>query len=322
MADCSGNTPFFSIVIPAYNREDVIGDTLASCIAQTWSDYEVIVVDDGSSDGTPGVVADYARRHPEIRLLTQSNSGPAAARNLGVREARGKYIAFLDSDDRFLPEKLEVFARHIEETGAGLLYGPVLSERGNGAIWLRPESGLGEGESIFDYLFLRRGVVLPSTVLVERDAALRFPFLESLWFGDNDQFAADMWRAGVCFHFVEQPLTRYADQEDPSRLSRLPLFDHASPRHRAFFDWVESQRSFMSKQAYLAYRARFLSRAIAKDSPMRGAGEILVAWRQGALTGSACLRQFAQTFTPDLYRMIADLVARRRGDRLSGSPGR
>jgi len=318
LADCSGNAPFFSIVIPAYNRRDVIGDTLASCMAQSWSDCEVIVVDDGSSDGTPDVVAGHARRFPGIRLLTTVNRGPAAARNLGVREARGKYIAFLDSDDRFLPEKLEVFARHIEESGADFLYGPVLSERGNGAIWLRPESGLAEGENIFDYLFLRRGVVLPSTVVVERDAALRYPFLESLWFGDNDQFAVDMWRAGVRFHFVEQPLTRYADKEDSSRLSRLPLFDHASPRHRAFFDWMESQRPFMSKQAYLAYRARFLSRSIARDSPMRGAGEILAAWRHGALSASACLRQLAQTFTPELYRMVADLIAWGRGMRLSG----
>ena len=318
MADCSGNAPFFSIVIPVYNREDVIGDTLASCMAQTWSDYEVIVVDDGSSDGTSGVVTEYARRYPAIRLLTQSNSGPAAARNLGVREARGKYIAFLDSDDRFLPEKLEVFARHMEESGADFLYGPVLSERGNGAIWLRPESGLAEDESMFDYLFLRRGVVLPSTVVVERGLALRYPFLESLWFGDNDQFAVDMWRAGVRFHFVAQPMTRYADQEDLSRLSRLPLFDHASPRHRAFFEWMESQRPFMSKRAYLAYRARFLSRSIARDSPLRGAAEIFAAWRHGALSGSACLRQLAQTFTPDLYRMTADLVARTQGMRLSG----
>ena len=91
MADCSGNAPFFSIVIPAYNRRDVIGDTLASCMAQSWSDCEVIVVDDGSSDGTPDVVAGHARRFPGIRLLTTVNRGPAAARNLGVREARGKY---------------------------------------------------------------------------------------------------------------------------------------------------------------------------------------------------------------------------------------
>lgn len=107
-----------SVIIPAYNGDRFIGEAIASTLAQTYTDYEIIVVDDGSTDNTKQVVQQYgdcvlkdtvthkaSRRH-RIRYFSQTNQGVASSRNLGLSKARGEYIAFLDQDDVFLPHKL------------------------------------------------------------------------------------------------------------------------------------------------------------------------------------------------------------------------
>lgn len=104
-----------SIVIPLYNKAPHIERALDSIGAQTFSDFEVIVVDDGSTDAGASVVARY--RDHRIRLITQSNAGPGPARNAGIAEAQGKFIAFLDADDEWLPTYLEESVRTLEEMG-------------------------------------------------------------------------------------------------------------------------------------------------------------------------------------------------------------
>jgi glycosyltransferase involved in cell wall biosynthesis len=96
-----------SVVIPAYNSAAYIRETLESVLAQTYPPLETIVIDDGSTDTTAEIVQSYAGR---VRLLQQDHQGVSAARNLGIKEARGDYIAFVDSDDLWLPEKLRLQA--------------------------------------------------------------------------------------------------------------------------------------------------------------------------------------------------------------------
>src|SRR5258708_6914008 len=106
--------PLVSIIIPAYNRKAMLFDAVASVLAQSYRDWELIVVDDGSTDGTADDL--HARFGSRVRLIAQSRRGVAAARNLGVRSARGDYIAFLDSDDFWLPRKLERQMAFMEES--------------------------------------------------------------------------------------------------------------------------------------------------------------------------------------------------------------
>jgi glycosyltransferase involved in cell wall biosynthesis len=94
-----------SVIIPVYNRAAIIKECLVSVFAQTYEDYEVIVIDDGSTDNLNDVLQPYMSR---IRFFRVGNCGAACARNLGLREARGEFIAWLDSDDRWFPFKLEV----------------------------------------------------------------------------------------------------------------------------------------------------------------------------------------------------------------------
>ena len=96
--------PTVSVVIPLYNARTVIQETIESVLAQTWKDYEIIVVDDGSTDGSDEVVRQFTGR---ARLVRRENGGVAKARNLGIEQSSGKYVALLDHDDLWHPTKLE-----------------------------------------------------------------------------------------------------------------------------------------------------------------------------------------------------------------------
>ena len=108
------NSPLVSAIIPTYNRADVVFEAVDSVLGQTYSNLEVIVVDDGSADET---VARLRRYGDRIRLVSQENAGPAVARNRGVAVSRGEYIAFLDSDDLWLPTKVEQQVVLLEKAG-------------------------------------------------------------------------------------------------------------------------------------------------------------------------------------------------------------
>ncbi len=97
-------TSGISCIVPVFNGEKYLEEALDSILSQTYPPLEIIIADDGSTDGTPGVVARYGDR---VRYLRQDNVGPAAARNLGLEAGQGEFVAFLDADDRWHPEKLE-----------------------------------------------------------------------------------------------------------------------------------------------------------------------------------------------------------------------
>jgi glycosyltransferase involved in cell wall biosynthesis len=106
------DTPSVSVVIASYNRADLLPETIESVLNQRFQDFELIVVDDGSTDNTREVLERY---EPRVRYIYQENHGPSAARNLGVRNARGAWIAIQDSDDLATPEHLEVLVSYARE---------------------------------------------------------------------------------------------------------------------------------------------------------------------------------------------------------------
>jgi glycosyltransferase involved in cell wall biosynthesis len=103
-----------SVVVPLYNKAAYISRCLRSVSAQTYRDFEAIVVDDGSTDGGDRILDTISE--PKLRVLRQANAGPGAARNRGLREARGEYVAFLDADDEWLPEYLATSIRALDQT--------------------------------------------------------------------------------------------------------------------------------------------------------------------------------------------------------------
>ena len=110
-------SPEVSVIIPAYNLEGYLDTCLQSVLAQTLGNFEAIVVDDGSTDGTPGLLRRYAERDPRIIVVSTPNRGVARARETGIARAQGKYIAFLDSDDFWEPRMLEEMTASIGQNG-------------------------------------------------------------------------------------------------------------------------------------------------------------------------------------------------------------
>mgnify|MGYP004650351795 CR=1 FL=1 len=104
-----------SVVMPIYNAADYLRPALDSVISQTLRDVEIICVDDGSTDHSLAILKEYQKRDPRVRIVTETNAGPAKARNNGLRRARGEYLSFLDADDFFEPTMLETLYRTAKE---------------------------------------------------------------------------------------------------------------------------------------------------------------------------------------------------------------
>ncbi len=136
------SVPRVSVIIPNYNRASLIGETIESMERQTLPPHEIIVVDDGSTDGSLRYLRSLGDR---IRLIEQSNAGPGAARNAGLARATGEYIQFFDSDDLCTPDKIERQVTALETSGADIAYGPWAH------MWIE------DGKAIYDTLIAQQG---------------------------------------------------------------------------------------------------------------------------------------------------------------------
>ena len=160
--------PTISVIVPCHNSAAFVGHTLASLQAQTFTDWEAILIDDGSTDGTQGVVASWTERDKRIRLITQTNQGLAKARNVGILEARGKFIHFLDSDDWMLDDAYSnMAARLLEEPDIAGVYCGMTIATENGVITKQYEHSLTKSIT-FERVALDNPFHVPS-VLIRRD---------------------------------------------------------------------------------------------------------------------------------------------------------
>jgi GT2 family glycosyltransferase len=165
-------SPFVSVVIPAYNSSDCIAAAVESVLRQTFSNYEVIVINDGSTDSTSleAALQPYLSR---IRYLRQENGGPSAARNLGIRQARGRYVALLDSDDVWLPDHLSRQIEHLNrDANLGLVYSNNMQFRDGQAIGKAFDTVPQTGPVTLDSLLAEQCTVNTSSVVVSREAVL------------------------------------------------------------------------------------------------------------------------------------------------------
>lgn len=207
------STPRISVVIPAFNAAGYIAQALESVAAQDMAELEVIVVDDGSSDGTAKVVAEG---FPWVTLLRKENGGAGSARNLGVAHARGSHVAFLDADDVWLPGKLHAQWAYLQADPdchfCCTAFEHWIPEDGE-AAWVHPRDGADaldpERSGWVYHLLLLDCFVWTSTVLVERHLLAQVGgFDESLRLGqDYDLWLRIARRSPV--HCLATPFARY-----------------------------------------------------------------------------------------------------------------
>jgi len=164
--------PAVSVIIPAYNAAALIRETLESVFQQTYSDFEVLLVNDGSLD-TAELEAAIRPFLNRLRYFRQENRGPSSARNLGIRQARGRYLALLDSDDLWLPHHLErQIANFAADSELGLVYANNLRLRGETAVGMGFDFVPQHGPATLESLLAEDCTVNTSSVVVSREAVL------------------------------------------------------------------------------------------------------------------------------------------------------
>jgi GT2 family glycosyltransferase len=265
IADGPGEPGLVSVIIPTYNRAYILGEAIESVLQQTYRSVEVVVVDDGSTDNTQRVIEGYG---PLVHYFCQSNAGVSAARNFGLRQARGEFIALLDSDDCWRPWKLEAqvhLLRRFPELGmvwtdmtavdesGKLLYATFLRKMYSahalvaiesicefsgtlGELWCETPAELASHPfyrgDIFSYMFLGN-LVHTSTVLLRRERLRRVGgFDEALWpSGEDYDFH---WR--TCSHgpvgFLDAPSIQYR-LGSPDQLTSLGYKVHIAKNNLA-----------------------------------------------------------------------------------------
>lgn len=297
--------PRFSIVIPAYNRADKIGRTLQSCLAQTDPDFEVVVVDDGSRDGTAERVE--AMGDPRIRCIRQANAGASAARNRGAAEARGEHIAFLDSDDEFLPEKLARLRAAIaaEQGPPAVWYSPLFFHRGEGNRMVKPDRAIAPDERVGDYLFAADGLMQTSTLVIPRALFAQTGFDTGLRCLEDLDLCLRLEEAGARFQMLPEPLVIWYDDQAEGRLSYTTRPDEVAA-------WARAQAGRLTPRAESGFLARFLVPEIARREPAKAWRILRRAVATGALSSKRAAAIMARGLAPASYRRLRDTVVRLR----------
>jgi glycosyltransferase involved in cell wall biosynthesis len=281
-----------SVIIPTHNRAAFLARAVDSVLAQTYGNFELIVVDDGSTDETPRLLAGYGGK---LTLLRQENRGPAAARNLGIRQARYPLLAFLDSDDRFLPEKLALQVAAMEAApGAGISHTQEVWYRNGRHLNQKKIHAKGEGD-IFARS-LRLCVVGMSTVMARRELFAQVGMFDEGLPCCEDY---DLWlRASLrtSFLLVDRPLT----------IKEGGRPDQVSVRYRLGMD---------------RFRIRSLEKLLAGpvlDPPRRRLACAELA-RKAGIYGNGC-RKHGREKEGRRFLALAEEYGREAGLPLSGEP--
>ena len=196
--------PTVSVIIHTYNNEKFIAETVESVLNQTYKDYEIIVVDDGSVDGTRDALMPYMQK---IRYHYKENGGIASAKNAGISLSETEFVAFLDHDDLWVPDKLQLQMEHFNENPQiGLVYAKYTSFRDGKELRTKPENGYSGW--IFKEL-LSKSFIQTSTVVVKRECLDAVgPYDETFSLGDEYDMFLRIARKFQC-GFVDKGLTRY-----------------------------------------------------------------------------------------------------------------
>jgi len=304
------DTPLVSVVIPTYNRASSISTVLSSVQAQTLKDFECIVVDDGSND-VDALEAVVATLDDRFRVVRKHNGGASAARNLGISLAKGRYIALLDSDDRFLPNKLEEQLAAVEPHGDRpvLCYTQLLVDRGIGRYWTKPPRAPRVGERIDEYLMADAGWIQTSTMLLTAELAKKVQFGVALPSSQDTDFAIRCANTGAAVVFVEQPLVVMNDVYDPNRVSK-------QRNYRPLLTWIETMRDAgsISDRSYWAYRGWQGARVASYSSIPAALRLYLASALRGVYSAKVAATILVQIVLPQsLYQRIATTVVKLAG---------
>lgn len=260
-----------SVVIPAYNYAHLLPRALDSVLGQLSDDVELIVVDDGSTDNTAAVLADYQARHAALQVISQVNAGAAAARNRAIATAAGRYVLLLDADDELLPGALAALREQVlVQPALGMVLGAQISVYPNGRERLRVPPAVpsaGPRALIRRYLLQKRISISHGCSLFRRDLLLQRPYPVQLRSGEDIAvFAFLLVSAPVAV--IATPLARIYKHADSLRHNRYKAEEYALGMVEAVFSSLPADCQSLRRR-YTAQRYLSLFRA-AQNAGSRG----------------------------------------------------
>ncbi len=273
--------PLVSIVIPAWNAEEYVKEAVRSALAQTYPNIEIVVVDDGSTDGTKQALEEYSR-DPRCKYIYQANKGLAGARNTGIRESRGRYIAFLDSDDMFAPDKIKDQVTILEgHPDFGVCYSDLTHFTDTDPREYYHHRYTYPSGDILESL-LHRQFVNPLTLIARRSVIdAHGMFNESFRRSEDWELWLRWAHAGVKFYYLDKPLAYYRmrnvgnlssiESEPAMKEKNLELFtrfgEELSPeeKDRYRFEAIILNLKMKTALAYLMVGNKDQALAIAQD---------------------------------------------------------
>ena len=294
------DAPEVSVVIAAYNCEAYLGRTIEAVRAQTVDDWEVIVVDDCSPDDISQALAPF-RQDRRIRLVRHAqNQGAAAARNTGIAEARGRFVAFLDADDDWMPTKLErqlaAMSDRPDPDRVFCVTSTIVRLDGDRHL-VRPKRPKDPNERLDEFIFVSAGFCQTSSFLVSTELARKVGW-RALPIGEDHMFAIDVLEAGAEYLLIDEPLVVYDDAIRPGRLSATASLENG----RIFMDAV---RGTLSHKAMLGYHSRYLGSTLLRSRPVQGISVIASALRHGAISPRFAASLLVRTLVPGtMYQRI------------------
>ncbi|MFN4140734.1 glycosyltransferase family 2 protein [Aestuariivirga sp.] len=237
--------PVVSVVSPFYDRAAYLPSVILTLQAQSFRDVELVIADDASRDGLAGAVEKIDAGFPVRYVRLASNRGAASARNAGIDAARGRYIALLDSDDGWHPDKLLLQLRHLEaaETPGRLVSLTRQVVKGRRSH-VAPSCLMTPADDVGDYLFRQGGIIQSSMMMLSRNLAAEVRFEEGSRGHDDWSFALRLQSAGARFEMLPEPLTIYDD--GTGRMRRSPSYSAAR------LQWLQQRRAEIGEAAYWA----------------------------------------------------------------------
>lgn len=246
-----------SIIIPLYNKQASIKRTLTSILSQSYHDFEVVIVDDGATDRSVDIIDEF--QDPRVRIIHQANCGPSKARNVGVSNASGEWILFIDGDDEMLPNAISGFEQYIQNVpNTDMFLGEVFINSRDGKN-LKCQYMDGYLKNPFKSFALHRLYQCSGTTVYRKDICLRFPFDERVKrYEDLDRLFKlyKHFNLYLCHMAVAQVNIEYSCASHPRKNIDEDFIGHLVFKGKSFWEKISLYSLFLAEREYYDEQCR------------------------------------------------------------------
>jgi hypothetical protein len=253
------NSPLVSVIIPVYNAEDYLAESLDSVLCQSYSNWECIIIDDGSTDNSSDIARQYVSKDIRFQYHHQPNSGPSAARNHGVSISNGNYIQFLDADDVVIKNRLEILLQRYQSTEPKvvLFSSMLIGQHDNISKTVNPTRPASNGLDVdFSMMYAQFGLnftFIPACILFTKESLANIYWNTSISHSEDWELYLQVTSKGFLFRYLPIELVIYRDS--PKSLSKQ-LLKTISANQKILYGWksAENEMVFRNRMAQMLHR--------------------------------------------------------------------